>query len=483
MDFVPWASPRRRSGVPTHRAPTHLRPLVETLERTLVEQVELCFSVPPRHGKTTTLLYFIAWLLSHDPTKRVLYISHNKKFAEKQIKAAKRYALRAGVELGDIDRKELWETREGGVVRACSIEQPPTGEGFDLVLVDDPHASRQEAESRTIRDKVLEAFLDDLYTRQEPGEVGTSFIVVHTRWHEDDLIGSLTRKSEDEEAQPFRLINMPAIISQPGKPERALAPDMWSVERLRKIAGRLGPYGWASLYMGAPKPRGGLLFGDTHLCDDVPTSGVYTIGIDLAHTAKTRSDWNAAVVMLRADLRPDGSRWPDGQPRFYIVEARHAQGRLADFVSRDDAHVDGGFARTIHELQAKYPGARTAMYTGRQESPILELLAAIEGTPCYVEPLPAIHDKHQRAQPFALAWNEGRVLVPRTALWASGLVNELASFTGKTGDRDDYVDAAATAYDLAAAGGSMRIADVPLDTSTRTRFGMTLAGRRRVLYT
>lgn len=483
MEFIPWCSVVRRDGTPLHRSPRHLLPLVETLERTLEEQVELCFSVPPRHGKSTTILYYIAWLLSQDPTKRILYLSHGKKFSERQIKKARKYALAAGVELGDFDVKERWSTREGGEVMAASIDHAPTGEGFDVVIVDDPHANRAEAESRIIRDKVFEGFLDDVYTRQEPGAVGkgTSFIIVHTRWHEDDLIGSLTRPSEDEDGvEPFKLINLPAV-NEAGE---ALAPEMWPLEKLKKFAQRVGPYGWASLFMGAPKPRGGRLFGDAHLCEDesVPTEGVHTIGIDLAHTAKTRSDWNAAVVMLRGDRRPDGGKWQDGQPRYWVVDARHAQGRLTDFISREDASVDAGFATTIASLQATYPGARTAMYTGKQESLALELLRSLEKGACDVEDRPAITDKWQRAQPFAVAWNEGRVFIPRMAPWASAFIGELCGFTGKSGDRDDYVDAGATAYDLGTESGGSGGVTSPSDDETRLRFG--LSGRRKkVLYT
>lgn len=475
MDFVPWCSATRSDGSPQHHAPKHLKPLVDTLEQTLERQVELCFSVPPRHGKSTTLLYFIAWLLSQDPTKRILYVSANKTLAEKQTKKAKRLALRAGIELGDTNRKDYWETREGGCVRSCGIDQPPVGEGFDIVIVDDPHLNRAEAESRVMRDKVFESFLDDLYTRQEPGAVGTSFIVVHTRWHEDDLIGSLTRPSEDDEVEPFQLVNLPAINDK----GEALAPEMWPVPKLRKWAARVGPYGWASLFMGAPKPRGGRLFGDAHLCEDtaIPVKGLFTIGIDLTGTARTRSDWNALVVILRDDSHEDD------KPRYYVVDAKHAQGRLTDFVSRDDSkQVDAGFARTIHSTQAAYPGARTGMYAASNESKTIELLASIADTPVFVEERPAIRDKWQRAQPFAMVWNEGRVFVPRTAPWASAFIGELCGFSGKSGDRDDFVDAGATAFDLGEEAGFAVGVKTPDDDETRKQFGLS-GRRRRVLYT
>lgn len=445
--FIPWCSRKRTSGAPLHTSPRHLTSISDALERTLTEQVELCFSVPPRHGKTTLLLYFIAWILSKDPTKRILYLSHSAGFAEKQITKAKKLALRAGVSIGDKDTLAEWETVEGGCVRAASIDAPPTGEGFDIVIVDDPHANRAEAESKKIRDGVLEAFLDDVYLRQEPGAVGTSFIVVHTRWHEDDLIGSLTRRSEDDEVEPFDLVNLPAL-GEDGEP---LAPDLWTAARLRKFEKRLGPYGWWSLFMGKPRPRGGRLFSDAVLCDldDVPSVGVDALGVDLAHTARTRSDWNAGVVLRRVDR--EGL-----DPLFYVVDVRHRQGPIADRTHGGEV-LERGFARDLHELQTKHGGVRGGQFAGANEVITLDLLANIRETPVYVDALAAVKDKWTRAGALAAAWRDGRVVIPRGAPWADALVGELVGYSGAPGDRDDLLDALCAAYEMLVGGSGLTV--------------------------
>lgn len=449
QDFVPWLSRKLASGTPEHRSPTHLRPLTDVLERVVTEQIELCFSVPPRHGKTTTILYWIAWILSRDPTKRILYLSHSQAFAEKQAQKAKRLAIRAGLSLGDKDTLAEWSTAEGGCVRATSIDSPPTGEGFDIVIVDDPHANRAEAESKKTRDRVLEAFLDDVYLRQEPGIVGTSFLVVHTRWHEDDLIGSLTRPpTEDASIEPFALVNLPAIDDD----GRALAPDLWPVAKLRKFEQRLGPYGWWSLFMGAPRPRGGRLFANPTLCEsaEVPGTGVDAIGVDLAHTSNTRSDWQAGVVLRRVDR-------PNAEPVYYVVDVVHQQGQLTDRTDASGAVTEPGFARALYGLQQSHRSARAGQYTGTNESPVLSLLANLRSTPVFVEAIPAIKDKWHRAQGLAAAWRDGRVIIPRQASWASDLVGELVAFSGGRGDRDDLVDAMAVAFDMLSAGAGVTV--------------------------
>lgn len=424
--------------------------------------------MPPRHGKSTTLHYWIAWLLVRDPTLRILYCSYEQGFAEKNVSKAKRIALRCGVAVGDRNTLEEWTTAEGGCVRACGIQSPPLGEGFHIVIVDDPHKNRAEAESKKIRDRVLEAFLDDIYTRQEPGARGTTFVIVHTRWHVEDLIGSLSKKAADgDEEVAFRYINLPAVSIDPAtKLEVALAAWLWTLTQLRKFRKRLGTYGWASLFMGDPQPRGDRLFSDAVLCEleDVPTTGVDAIGVDLAHTARTRSDAHCGLV-----LRKSGRLDALGQPIFYVVALEHAQGvPLTDQLAADGTVAKEGFAARLAALQRRHPGAQTGQYCGANEVQAIELLGSLRRTPVYIRPYVALggRDKFQRAQAVAAAWREGRIIIPRTAPWADLLVEQLVAFTGLKGDPDDIVDALAVAYDMLTDGLGINVL-TPQSSDTR----------------
>jgi predicted phage terminase large subunit-like protein len=64
-------------------------------------------------------------------------------------------------------------------------------------------------------------------------------------------------------------------------------------------------------------------------------------------------------------------------------------------------------------------------------------------------------DKKQRAELFASAWNDGRVLLPKSdprsplpdvPPWVPPYIDELQRFTGKPGGVDDQVDASANAF-------------------------------------
>ena len=417
---------------PGLKDPVHLAPLIEQLERVAKgETIELCVSVPPRHGKTTTIVHWIVWLLEQRPDMRVLYCSFGARMAVKQTRAMRTMARKRLIPLGEVQTASEWTTAGGGAVKACGITGPPTGDGFDLIIVDDPHRSRKSAESPLERDTVNTGYRDDIYTRQLPR--GTSHVIVHTRWHEDDLIGVMTRQGEDN-PRPFKLINLPAR-SESGE---ALAPALWPIERLRSIEDRLGPYAWASLYQGSPRPKGGALFGPAMWASDAPTEATYSGGVDLARTAKSRSDHQAAVMLAKDPLGV-----------YYVVDIEWARELITDRRTDYGDH-ELGFARRLHSMQRRWHGAPLRWYTGGGESSIADLLASHGTFPAYLRQVKATEDKWGRAQPFAAAWNSGKVRVLRSLRHAEELVNQLSRFTGLDGDSDDLVDAIVAAFDEAA---------------------------------
>lgn len=446
LDFVPQLSPHLH-------APDHLEPVARLIEAIPAQHVrawedpdavspmplEVCLSVPARHGKTTLIQHAIAWLLRVDPTLRILYVSYAFEFAKKQTARAQRLAITAGVQLGARRLADDWETTSGGGVKAAGVDGQITGEGFHVIFVDDPHKNLAEAYSERIRNAVIDGFWADIYTRQDPR--GTNVVVVHTRWHERDMIGTLTRPRADEEdgAKPWLYVNLPAL----GAHDTPLAPRLFSREKLQRLRARVGPHVWASIYQGSPRPQGGLLFAGAALLEHVPDDGVYryAIGVDLARTAKTRSDHNAAAV-LRRDTRT-------GQVVVVDIERR----RCALTRKEREDGFDAGFVEVLHTLSVRYPGAPFVMYTGREESALLDLIAA-QPRGVRVQALPALVDKALRATPFAVAWNASVVSAPRYAPWSEAFVRELVAFTGEKGGEDDQVDAAAAAYDKLIADAS-----------------------------
>lgn len=362
-------------------------------------------------------------------------------------------AIQAGIRLGAKQTESEWETAAGGGMKAVGIGGQLTGEGFRIVVVDDPHKNRQEAESPAARARVLGSFQADIYTRQDPA--GTSFVVVHQRWHDDDLIGNLERglaagdAGADEEVEPFEVVNLPAENDN-GRP---LWPERWPAAKLRKIRLRIGPYNYVSLFMGRPQPKGGRLFelGATrYRLRDLPAIGRDGCGIDLAYTKKTKRHWSVALTGRRAG------------PDLYLTGMIRKQCRAPEFARDLEGIVEGN------------PGILMRWYCGAAEVGGADLLVD-RGIP--LEVCKTTLDKFQRAQRAAAAWNHpdaGRILVPVDVPWAEELIREVRAFTGEHDATDDIVDALAALWDLLDEGSD---SEWDIETGGQERMAAGLRGR------
>jgi hypothetical protein len=235
---------------PAFRAPVHLAPLLATVAAVERGPVRACLSVPPRHSKTETVLHAIAWLLARHPDWTIGYVSYAADIARSKSRQARDYAARAGLSLRD-DSAALheWRTPEGGGLLATGVGGPLTGHGVRVLIVDDPFKNREEADSALVREKVHAWFTSTAMTRVEPGG---SVLVVHTRWHRDDLIGRLSRDTET----PWQVTNLPALDSDGA----ALWPARWSADDLARRRAEVGEYDWASLYQGHPVAKKGRVY-------------------------------------------------------------------------------------------------------------------------------------------------------------------------------------------------------------------------------
>jgi phage terminase large subunit-like protein len=433
LDFIPHVSPR-------FKRPEHLRPLIELLERAHQEPLRVLVSVPPRHGKTEAVLHSLAYILQDDPTALLGYVSYEASLARSKSRSARDYAQTTGIVLReDASSLQEWLTPEGGGLRAGGIGGPLTGHGFRVLVIDDPIKNRVEAESGLIRQRNYDWLTSTAMTRLEPDG---SMIIVHTRWHEDDLIGRCLKQTElyhatnGAEGELWVHINLQAIDDDTGK---ALWPERWPKEKLLRRKAASGEYDWASLYQGRPRPKDSKPFGRlpaTYERLDL-TGKRLVIGGDCAATRSTRANWSVAVVYAYwwelDEVHGDQLffdwvevvRLQDEVPKV-AAEFGELQKRVpADFVV-EGSGVGKGVAQTMRALNPK-----------------LEL---VEVT--------AVADKYLRAQLYAQAWQAGRVRIP--AYQAPGLhefVSVHRAFTGLNDPADDDVDAGAHAFNHAMAAG------------------------------
>ena len=246
--------------------------LHKALERSVArKKTRIILTIPPRHTKTTvTSNYFPAWALGQYPNLKVILSSYSGELAEKigmktrDIIAEEKYqTIFPGVLLRpDVKAKAKWMTTQKGEFTAVGIGGSITGTGGDIILIDDPHKDRAEAESDLQRGNVWEYYRSTLYSRLEG--FGT-VIVIMQRWHTDDLVGKLLEEErlKKEAGAPFdewEVINFPAIAEQDeywkGKLVRKEGEPLWPskfpMDVLQNIRETQGTYNWISQYQQDP---------------------------------------------------------------------------------------------------------------------------------------------------------------------------------------------------------------------------------------
>ncbi|WP_234802636.1 terminase large subunit domain-containing protein [Mycobacteroides salmoniphilum] len=247
-------------------------PTIRLLSDELVAAVKqpdsrLIVTTPPRTGKSTLVSrIFPVWLLMRNPDSELILKSYGDTLAEEHSAAAR--ALIAehhdllGFELAQ-DKAAVgrWRVdgRRGGML-AGGILSSTTGFGANYLIVDDPVKGAQEADSDAHRRRLVNEFRASLMTRLMPGG---SAIVVLTRWHEQDIAGSLLAEPDSR----WRCVNIPAIATsgvpdalqrRPGVP--LTSANGFTLERFTEIKSEVGSRQWAALYLGTPtSPEGGLI--------------------------------------------------------------------------------------------------------------------------------------------------------------------------------------------------------------------------------
>lgn len=231
----------------------------------------LVIDEPPRHGKSQQIsIDFPAWFIGKNPDGEIITASYSGDLAQDfggktkqkvesdiykaifpnvRLKEDEKAKAKWSIQVPDPNNPEKWIPAKGGY-RAVGVGGPITGRGANIAIVDDPIKNREEADSEIMREKLWQWFTSTLFTRLEPGGV---VIVMHTRWHMDDLAGRIL--ANPDFAPITKHIHLPAI-SGPADQYRTenvpLWPKKYDREALLGIKTIVGPYDWASLYQGNP---------------------------------------------------------------------------------------------------------------------------------------------------------------------------------------------------------------------------------------
>jgi hypothetical protein len=273
----------------------------------------LIICMPPRESKSTTAaVYGTLSALLHNLDTEVILASYGDDLAEKHSRSVRalitEYADLLGFRLNPEKTAAGEWTLQGhrGGLAARGILSGITGRGAGLMIVDDAIKNMSEADSPTLRCRVVEEFRATLMTRVHPGG---SVIVIGTRWHPQDLIGTLLAEEPDR----WRYVNVPAV-AEAGVPDslgRERKEVMVSAvgrtpEHFADLRASLGARMWWAEFQGVPTPPdGGLIrreWFDMWRLSAMPSAPVKTvIGVD-----PSDSGTGDACGIVAASLTADG---------------------------------------------------------------------------------------------------------------------------------------------------------------------------------
>ncbi len=394
--------------------------------------------MPPGSAKSTYGSVVVpSWVMGRWPNYRMIGASYGSDLARKMGRRTrsivKQPAFKAlfGTEISqESSAADEWALENGSEYMSGGLLSGITGNRADLVVVDDPIKGRQDAESDVIRGRTIEAFDDDVKTRLKPGG---SIIIIQTRWHEEDLAGSILPIGYSGESgiihcrdgQDWEVICLPAKAERADDPlGRAPGEYLWPewFDRKHWAQFESKPRTWASLFQQRPAPEEGDLFRREWLrfYDTAPARDTITV-------------YGASDYAVTAD---------GGDFTVHIVVGIDAEGRLWVLDLWRGQTASDVWIEEFCNLVLRWKPMGWAEETGQIKASLGPFITRRQrDRKAYVarETFPTRGDKAIRAQSIRGRMALDGLYIPKDAPWVEQFISELLTFP--TGRNDDQVDA------------------------------------------
>jgi len=300
----------------------HIDVMCEHLEAVTSGEIRrLAITIPPRHMKSLAVsVAWPAWTWARrdiaplsGPQVRFLSTSYAQVLSTRDSRKSRLlmvspwYQERWGERFqftGDQNAKQRYENDKSGYRIAAAVRGQLTGDGGDIVTVDDA-LNATEAASDVERQNMIEWWDEAMSTRLNDPKTG-AYVLVMQRLHEKDLIGHVMEKDHG-----FTHVCLP-MRYEPDHPHvypmdprnidgELLWPERVPEEQARELEIKLGAFGSAGQLQQRPTPRGGGLFRKEWLqyYEEMPpvrTMNLYIL-VDPANEKKKDSDWTAIWVV------------------------------------------------------------------------------------------------------------------------------------------------------------------------------------------
>lgn len=368
--------------------------------------------------------------LSNPTMGSVIAASHSSELAEKWGRRVRNIiainSALLGVTLaGDSQAADRWALSGGGEYLAAGAQSGIAGFRADLGIIDDPFGSKEDAYSERIRNRVWDWYLDDFSARLKPG---AKRVVMHTRWHLDDMAGRAIEQAQMI-GQKVRVVKLPAIAGQDDVLGRKPGAYLWDEPSgynyaafLRKRQAETGAVEWAAMYQQEPVPEGGGYFKAEWIKYYDPN--------DLPKSLRKYGASDYAVTDSGGDFTEHGIAGVSTDGDLYLLDWWFGQTSsdvwvdvLLDMVARHQplnwAEEQGQIIKSVGPFLSKRMEERRVFFSREQFT--------------------SAADKPTRARSIQGRMSQGKVWLPKGGMpWVQRLVAQLLSFPA--GRHDDGVD-------------------------------------------
>jgi predicted phage terminase large subunit-like protein len=462
LSFIAAIDPNYKFGVHLKR----LGGLLMEVETNLKNRIAV--SMAPRMGKSQMIsIYYPAWYLGKHPDHKVIVASHTADLAvvmarkvRNLINTPEYKAIFPDTNIAsDAKAAAQWNTTKGGEYFAIGVGGALAGRGAHLIIADDPLSEQDiKAGNTTSLDNAYEWFSAGLRTRLMPdGKI----CVLHTRWHQRDLIGRLIKDSAmNEGGDSYETFEFPAILNEGTDNEKSIWPEQWSIESLQQTRASMHHimWQWYAQYQQNPTAAEAAIIKRDWIRwwekDDPPKIDFMVQAFDTALTTKERSDFSVCHTWGVFESEEDGTQ--------NVILLNKVKGKDECPELKAMAHEQYKIWEPDSVIVEAKASGQPLIDEMRRSGIFVQDFSPGKG-----------QDKIARLNAVADMFASGHVWFPENA-WAAATVEEILAFPA--GEHDDEVDTMTLALMRIRKGGLLRLSSDHEDNEPY------YAGRRQAYY-
>lgn len=391
----------------------------------------LLIFAPPGSAKSTYIsVLFPSHYLAKHPANSILAATHSVEFAQRWGRKVRNdiavEAKMLGITLSNDNKAaDRWSLASGGEYYGVGAGVGISGFRADLGLGDDFFGSREDAYSKTIRDKRWDWYVDDFSARLKPD---AKRILMNTRWHEEDVAGRVLEQIKSHTITG-RVLALPAIAERNDPLGRQIGEYLWDDPKgynygafLRARQRETSPMMWAALYQQRPAPEEGDYFKADWLKTYTALPHRDQMHVYGASDYAVTADGGDFTVHVVVGVDPDD--------RMYVLDLWRSQ-------ASSDRWIESWC-----DLVKEWKPLEWAEETGQIKAgvgPFRDRRALERKAFTFCRQFPTRLDKAVRAQSIRGRMAMQGLYVPSGAPWLEAFRSELLSFPA--GKHDDQVDA------------------------------------------